>query len=575
MNTVFYLASIIILFILFCVIKKKDKTIDIIPSIIITFLCLLAYQVLVCIMFSSIKISINLISLSITNTIFIIISLFILKNRGMQSFKTSKRDLLITCILIIVVSLISYYNVGKLERIRYYSTDASIHYISAKEFYQNENMLNKTEGTETAKQLMPIAYVNVGILFKAFEPVIGEMNFYKIFILFDIIILCFSIILFYYIIKDNIEKKSNLLLAVIVSIIYIIGYPLNNFLNGFYYLGVGCLAISSIIYILKQKEYNKIITLFFLNTTLILSYSLFAPVIYLSLFIYYIYVTYKAHKKIFNKELIINTIMTLIIPGMIGVLFLIIPNVETVKCISLEGYIYKNLIINIIVFIPFVIYSLYIIIKNKNIDYKFIYFSVLLTYIIILFIGVKTEIVSEYYFYKNAYILWEIILIYFFEGIITFNKNHEKKNYIANLYVFAYTILLVISVITNKHILPVYDLYEANYELLHYQANLTKDDLEMLEYIYNNDMISKTENNILFIGNFMQEAWIRSIFKYRNRYPLEASNHREYVEKWNKGEYDYLVCFEERETYQILENSINLEGRTLTFETGNTKLYVK
>lgn len=258
---------------------------------------------------------------------------------------------------------------GKLDNIRYYSTDASIHYIAAKEFYQNEQMLNKTQNTETFKQMMPMAYVNVGVLFKAFAPIIGEMNLYKIFLLFDIIIFCFSGILFYFIIKDKINTRWNTLIDIIITIIYLTGYPLNNLLNGFYYLGIGILFINAILYIMKLKNQNKgmeRLQLALLNTGVILSYSLFAPVIFLSIFIYDGYITYKKYNKVLNKEFILNTITTLIIPGLIGVIYLILPNIETVKNIALEGYIYKNLFINIIFFLPFVGVYLFKMIKEKK-----------------------------------------------------------------------------------------------------------------------------------------------------------------------------------------------------------------
>lgn len=130
----------------------------------------------------------------------------------------------------------------------------------------------KTEGTETSGQMMPIAYTNVGLIFKALEPIIGEMNFYRAFILFDIIIFLFSAILFYFIIKNKMNTKIDFLIGIVVTIIYMLGYPLNNLLSGFYYLGIGCLAINGILYVLKQKENKNMVILSLLNVTLILSY---------------------------------------------------------------------------------------------------------------------------------------------------------------------------------------------------------------------------------------------------------------------------------------------------------------
>ena len=570
MSNIFYIISILIVGILFLIIKKQDKKIDVIPQICVVFLCVLAYQTLESILLSYINMSINLNTLSIINLIFIILLTIGIKRKGIQSFKIEKKDILVTTILIIIVSLISYYDVGKIENIRYYSTDASIHYIAAKEFYQNDQLLYKTQGTETGAQMMPVAYANVGLLFKALEPIVGEMSFYKIFILFDITIFLFSAILFYFIIKDKITTKIHILIGLVITMIYLVGYPLNNLLSGFYYLGVGCLSINGILYILKHKEYNKRITLALLNTTLILSYSLFAPVVYLSMFIYDLINT----RKKYNKTFIINTIVTLIIPGIIGVLYLLAPNISAVKYIAVDGYIHKKLLINIIFFIPFVIYFLFKRIKEKDLDYKTIYLITLTIYMLILFIGTKLSLVSQYYFHKNAYILWAIILICFFEGFVEFTNKYEKQKYIANIYIIVYVFLVLLTLITNKHLLSIYDIYENNISLINVSESLDRQEMKMLSYLYDNNIISKTDNNILFMQDFMGEAWIRSIFKYRNRYPLEKANHLEYIEKWNNGETKYLAVFEDSRVYKIYKDYINLENSKLIYETENSKLYM-
>ena len=574
MSNIFYIISILILGILFLIIKKRDDKIDIIPQICIVFLCILAYQTLESIVLSFISIPIKLSILSIINFIFIIVLSIRIRKKGIQSFKIEKRDIIVTAILIIIVSLISYYDVGKIENIRYYSTDASIHYIAAKEFYQNDKLLYKTEGTESPTQMMPVAYTNVGLTFKALEPIIREMNFYKIFILFDITIFLFSAILFHFIIKDKITTKIHTLIGLAITIIYLVGYPLNNLLSGFYYLGVGCLSINGILYILKHKEYNKRITLALLNTTLILSYSLFAPVVYLSIFIYDLINTHKKYNKIFNKEFIINTIVTLIIPGIIGVLYLLAPNISAVKYIAVDGYIHKKLLINIIFFVPFAIYFIFKRIKEKDLDYKTIYLITLIIYILTLFIGTKLNLVSQYYFYKNAHILWAIVLICFFEGFIEFTNKYEKQKYIANIYIIVYVSLALLTLITNRHLLSIYDIYENNISLINTSESLDGQEIKMLSYLYENNIISKTDNNILFMQDFMGEAWIRSMFKYRNRYPLEKANHLEYIEKWNNGETKYLVIFEDSKVYKIYKDYINLKNSKLIYETENSKLYM-
>ena len=572
-----YIISIIILFALACMVKKSEKKLEIIPISIILILCILVYQALVCWLFSEINISINMLTISICNIVFSAIFTLIILKKGFQKYSITKRDSIVTLLLLLVVAGIVYKDIGMIENIRYFSTDASIHYIAAKEFYQNDKMLNKTENTETAKEMMPIAYVNIGMLFKAFEPIVGEMNFYKIFLLFDIIIFYFSALIFYFTIKSKIENKYHIIFAVFISVVYLIGYPLNNLLNGFIYLGVGCLIANSVLWLMLSKEEltvnSKRIILLLLNMGIIFSYALFAPIIYLSAFLYNGYCNYKENKKILTKQFLIDTIIEFIIPGMLGIVYLLLPDVSKLKIITNDGYIYKNLFSNVIFFIPFVIYFYFKKIKDKNINYIIFYFTTLILYMIVLFIGLKVNIVSSYYFYKNAYLLWSILLISFYFGIIEFIKIYSKYKTIPIAYIVVYIAILTICVVTQKHILSIYDIFENNISLIKANENLTRDDIEILKYVYDNDLLSKTENNTLFIGDFMQEAWIRSIFAYRNRYPLEKANHLEYLEKWNNNETEYLVCFENSNTYKNIKRRIDFKDKKVIFETENAKIY--
>ena len=79
MNCICYIISILAIFILFLILKKSENKIDILPSVIVTFMCLLAYQVVICLLFSVITIPITLVNLSICNVIFSMLLIFYLK----------------------------------------------------------------------------------------------------------------------------------------------------------------------------------------------------------------------------------------------------------------------------------------------------------------------------------------------------------------------------------------------------------------------------------------------------------------------------------------------------------------
>ena len=131
--------------------------------------------------------------------------------------------------------VLSYIDFGFPLNIKYIMTDASVHYISAREFYENESLLLKVENIDTANAMMPGAYSNIGILFKVFAPFIGEMNLYNVFIGFDIFVLFLSGMLFFVTIKKYAKNKVTYVLAGIISIIFFLVLPFNYMLFVYFY----------------------------------------------------------------------------------------------------------------------------------------------------------------------------------------------------------------------------------------------------------------------------------------------------------------------------------------------------
>lgn len=175
---------------------------------------------------------------------------------------------------------------------------------------------------------MPFTYINEGIIYKILAPIIGEFNLYKIFIVSDVLIWTMSIVIFYLLLKEKANTWAKFIIICIASIIFVLGYPLNSMLTGFHYLQVGInLILCSIFVINIEKLTNtwKRMFMFLINIGVIFSYNLFAPLVYIAEFIYFIYNNYKKANKIINKNLIIDILVTLFIPGILAVSYFIFP----------------------------------------------------------------------------------------------------------------------------------------------------------------------------------------------------------------------------------------------------------
>lgn len=580
---IIYTISIMILFTLTILLKKSEEKLEIIKGVTITLILTLAYNTFICYILSLINIPITLISLSIINFIIsILLAISIIKSKKIQKYNIKKTNIIILILITIITTIVININFGNFNKIRYVSMDSREHYKAGREFFENTSLLNKaTSNNTTGSGFMPGAYTNVGIIFKVLNPYIGTVELYKPYIIFEAFIYILTGLMFYILLEKYSGTLNSKIISIIFSIIYILGYPLNAWISGFHYLILGILFIETIIYLVKERENLSfdyiLIAMFLLNFGLILSYALFCPFIYLAEFIYYVY-KYTKHK---NKiKLFLLTLITLILPGIIGLTYLILPALGKVGgYIAQEGWLYKNIWSNFILFIPFTIHYIYINIKSKRLTFDNIIFIILLVYMIILFIGTKMEKCSEYYFYKNYYVLWIIIIYSNIIGMIEFAKEKNGK-FVSIVYTIIYLLIFGISLYYNKTYISwkTNDSLNNTMEIFTFNKTMIEakdvqfmkyDELQLLKEMENiiEDKWQK-ENNILLVIDPNEERWIQSLTGYINI----LFDDKEYAIRNLKEEnYKYIVTFENKKTYKDMEQYINKENMKIIYECETRK----
>lgn len=586
--SIIYIISILILFTLTILIKKSNEKLEITKTLIIIGTIMLAYNTFVCYILNLINIPITLLSLTIVNLLIsIALIIKLIKNKQIQKYKASKTNIVVAILFIIITTLILHINFDDLTKIRYVSMDAREHYKSAREFSENTSLSNKArENNTVGEAFMPMGYVNAGILFKITNPYIGTVQLYKIYILFEAFVYLLTGLMFYILVEKHCKNVNAKIIALIFSIIYVLGYPLNAWISGFHYLVIGILSIETIIFIMSEKDKlylgYHIIVMLLLNFGLILSYALFCPFVYLAEFVYYVYEYIKAKDKL---KLFILVISTLILPGMIGVSYLIIPSFGKVgEFIALEGWIYKSLWSNLILFIPFAIYSIYKSIKNKEFTHENILFILLILYMLILFIGMKMQKCSEYYFFKNYFILWLMLIYLNTKGMIQFIET-KIGMYIVNIYIIIYLVIFGVSIYS----INTYVMQEASDSLNNtmqiFTFNKTMMFAKNAEFITNEELelyssIEKIiegkwneyNNEILFITDPTQERWIQSLTRYKN---ILFDDVQYAINNLNENTYKYIVISKNRDTYRNINQYLNRERLQLIYETKDGEIYIK
>ena len=573
MQQIVYIISVIYIFVTFILGEKSKEKISFLKFFMLSIVIFLCYNTFICFIMSNIGVPINLITLSIFNFAIGSIPLYqIIKNKTIQKYYFKLRNAVAVVAILIISVAFFIMNFGSEFEIKYIATDAAVHYAAARDFYKNDKLLDKVEDTIISKQFMTAAYINTGILFKVTEPVVGEINLYKVFILFDIFSIFMVGVLLYCAVEKIIKSYVHFLITMLMIGFFMIGYPFNSLICGYVYMQLGVIIIEAIIiaFQLLNEEVNKkyVYTMLLLfNYAIFFAYCIFLPVLYIVEFLYLIVKARKQDKKIFSKKNLLVFFTIFVIPIICGIFYYVIPYLTSVKTedvfLNIEGYIYRNCWSNFIFFIPLVLMCL----KKRNADTKFLLlFTVVLTLTMIaIFIAVSKFELSTYYYYKYNFVLWFVL---WYGATYAINITEGKLNIALMAYILVYVAVASIAIecrnvdITkeiydeDENIINAFDIYCVNKTIvMNAGIDYINPELELIEYIYNNIEINN-DNKMLVISAPRQEWWFTAIFNYKNREDPQLVIPKEEILKWNNGDYKYLLLLYRNEYYEKYKNVI-------------------
>ncbi|MEE3343313.1 MAG: O-antigen polymerase [Bacilli bacterium] len=570
-----YLISILLLIISFLLLKKTSKKENIINSIIYNICFIIPYQTLLVYLFHLLNIDGNLLYYTFVN-IFIALILLILtiNKKQIQHYYIQKKELLLYLSLIFIIFITIFIRFRGFTILTYLSDDSSIHYRMAMNFKRELSYLTTNNSKDLLykdfAKAMPASYINGGFFLKIFE----NYKPYKVFIIYDMLCLILSSLLFLStLIKLYQNKKNNYLYIFIISILYSISFPLNNLLYGFFYLGIGIMIINLIFITIKEINNNlnkniyiNLIILFILNLSLFFSYYLFIPNIYLTLGIYYI-LLYK-QKKINLKTLLKYSIITLILPFIIGFIHFLLPSLfkegSFVKAIIYEGAIYDNLtpLYLFILFIGYLCYKIYHKKLNFN-NYTFLNIYIISLYGVIFLILYIFKIAKLYYFYKLFYLLSLFIAIALSELLI----NKKKILYKGSIII---AVLLLFPLICGNNnistLISKTNIYSYNSnEIFNPNIRFTKKELDIIEYANKNKKICTLNHEFPIITRTYKKFWYYAltdtfpIINHSNKGAKQLDTPSIKLQQWRYySKHPCLVYFYEdkKPKYQLTEYSI-------------------
>lgn len=584
---IIYILTLLILIIVFILKSKKKEKENILKWISISIVITLCYNIFVCVILSFLQIKVNLISLSIINTIIIIaLGITIYKDKHIQKYYINKIDI-ISILIIIIATLIvsvSFYKIPM--NIKNVITDSAVHYFASKDFYSGTSLLlNNNSDILDIWHLdffMPGSYINTGIIFKLLAGLVSETYFCIIYQIFNILIWNLSGILMYFLISNNKNTNKEKILSLIFSLIYMLAYPLNSMISGFAYLSLALNIIITILIIMQEdlKYYYKISLMFLLDFGIMFTYYFFAPVVYLAIFLQIIIEILKNKEKLFTIKNILKIVLILIIPGIFGILFFIVfqflifgvdPVSNNTNLINMTGDIYSNLITNIIIFVILGIFYIIYSVKNKKnkIENKMFVLSILFT--IMLFIGNKLKVVSDYYFYKSYYMLWILVICVAFYGMNILINKSKKIKILTFLGIAIYCIGMIISILLDRNFI-LYDIYLCNAKYIKMDYKLVSaDELKIIDY-YNKN-INKIDNKTYVCTpdfGYGRAIWIYGITNNPYLYVdlLYVDNVTNNLEQFVNSEKTYMLLLKQdyEGDYENIDDEINKYNLKILYE---------
>ncbi len=464
----------------------------------------------------------------------------ILKEKRIQLLDVSLQDIVFGILSGIVIIIIMMKQYGTPLRIKYETTDASTHFSAAISFMNDETLLLKDNSKLNEEfgfdRLMFGSYVNTGIFISIFSNFLPQMELYKLYIVFDMIILWLSILMFYIMLNSKTNLKRKIIIW-IFSYIYFLSYPLNSVLMGSAYLTLSLLLVTTILVVFINKQEMKsslfYLLLFVLNTALINTYMLFAIIVLISEIIYIG----------FKQKKIIPCIMILL--PVLSILLYANNASEKLQIIQEEGPMYKNYYSNFIIFVPLIVTQFYKDIKNKeffNIENVFLLVNIII--LIVTYILKQKAVVSSYYCLKYYYILW--IFTIFISGKMLLKLSNYR---LALSILFTIVILITISIsrleytysgeelmedITKESVFSIGDGFYNNINIILSKMYIMNE--EELKVINKVKEMGIEEFRIL--GGEGQNKWIYAIL---NQY-VDSNIYVEDIDD------KYLICFK-RATY--------------------------
>jgi hypothetical protein len=346
-------------------------------------------------------------------------------------------------------------------------------------------------------------YLIDALVIKVLSPVVERVNYYRIFIACDVFMWFLSGAMFFALIRKYLTNWKIFAWGTAFVLLYFFGYPLNNLIYGFNYLGACVTLAAFVLYATRSfgdgnmQHWICVCCICVGNLAAALCYTQFMPVVFAGSVLYVVALLIIRAKKI-NYKAIAVMITACILFGAYGVYYIVIQGYGSLDVLFSnlegEGPVYRDLWSNLFFFLIFIVMYVRQCVRKKKLEAGYFFLIPLIVYAGYFFWRVCSGKTAAYYFYKFHYLGWLYLLYIAFLGLCRSLEQYEK---IYRIYagIAGVILLFMLSGIENR-------LHEANV----WWVPQTKADAYFDIYAWNRDSVINCRTDV---NDDMQDIYNR------------------------------------------------------------------
>lgn len=520
--SILYLVSLLALFSGFFLMKKSEKKLYAVTWLPLSAVAIMCYQTLTAALLDLVHLPVNIISVGIFNLLLGAVCWYgVFRTKERQQYLCEAADIIFVLLLLLVLVIFGVVRYGTELRLHYNAVDGAAHLSAAMRVIY-----------EAGIDAMYYSALHNGILMELLGPLFSAGTYYKIYVLGDILHLYLAGLMFWGVIRRYSTDRFMKTAGVVVTFLYLFGYPLNSTLFGFAYLGMSLTVILFVLAVADETFHGNIpkwlaMALLALGCLGVFeSYVMFVPVVFFGILIWML-VRQHQNGRLFSVNTVWKGLAVFLIPTAIGLWFTYRgifgagTGVTVASQINLEGGIYRNLFTDFVLPLPFAIGGIWRLMKEKKncLVLHFAYLEV--AFALALFLLVWKGSASGYYYYKNYFVVWLLVFVLAYIGLGWLEKQARVMvtGGFAVWCVLAFMLVFHIDdrILNHKPLLygsaqisPFMEIYSFNYDFV-FTPIYDGDKLDLYRYI-REDMIDEGFTDAVSMAGCWEDAmWMRAV----------------------------------------------------------------